>query len=81
MSSEESGIGESQKAFNTRILCLDSSLRSRMTGRYLLSFCKKRFFRFCSRLPLLSTCRLTLSPCPGTACVSYTFLLCTHLTS
>ena len=26
MSSEESGIGESQKAFNTCILCPDSSL-------------------------------------------------------
>ena len=32
--------GESQKAFNTRILCLDSSLRSRMTGKNLLP--KKR---------------------------------------
>ena len=26
----------------------DSSLRSRMTGRHLLSFCKKLFFRVCS---------------------------------
>ena len=25
------------------------------------------FFRFCSNLPLPSTCRLTPSPCPGTA--------------
>ena len=36
MSSEESGIGESQKAFNTRTLCPDSSLRSRMTGKQLI---------------------------------------------
>ena len=39
-----------------------------MTGRYLIPLCKKRLFRFCSHLPLL------------TACVPY-FYLCTHLAS
>ena len=39
--------------------------RSRMTGRYLMPFCKNRFFRFCSHLPLPSTCRLTPSPTSG----------------
>ena len=48
--------------------------RSRMTGRFLISFCKKLFLPFCSRLPL-SSAPLTLSPCPGTAYISYTFLL------
>ena len=33
--------------------------RSRMTGRYLLPFCKKLFLRICSYLPLPSTCQLT----------------------
>ena len=40
------------RIFKSCILCLDSSLRSRMTGRYLIPLCKNRFFRFCSRLPL-----------------------------
>ena len=33
-----------KSVFNTRILCLDSSLRSRMTSRYLMPFCKNRLF-------------------------------------
>ena len=33
-------------------LCLDSSLRSRMTGKYLILFRKKPFFCFYSYLPL-----------------------------
>ena len=33
------------------------------------------FLHFCSLLPLPSTCRLTPSPCPGTACGLHTFLL------
>ena len=58
---------------NTRILCqiLHSTpyffislfptaffLRSRMTGRYLVTFRKKLFFRFCSHLPLPTACVL-----------------------
>ena len=60
---------------NTRILCqiLHSTpyffislfptaffLRSRMTGRYLVTFRKKLFFRFCSHLPLPTAPPLTL---------------------
>ena len=37
-----------------------------MTGRYLLPFCKKLFFRICSLLPLL-TASPPPSLCPGTA--------------
>lgn len=33
-----------KSVYNTRILCPDSSLRSRMTGRYLIPFCDNRFF-------------------------------------
>ena len=66
--SEESGIGESQNAYLTPvsfawilhstpyffILVFPTAFydRSRMTGRYLVTFRKKLFFRFCSRLPL-----------------------------
>ena len=56
-----------QRRFAPRKMVHLPSRRSRMTGRYLVTFRKKLFFRFCSRLPLSSTCRLTLSPCPGTA--------------
>ena len=54
------------RAFKSYNLCPDSSLRSRMTGKYLMLLRKKPFFRFCSRLPL-SSANAATSPCPGTA--------------
>ena len=36
-------------------------LHLRMTGRYLMPFCKNLFFRFCSRLPLSSANAATLA--------------------
>ena len=40
------------RAFKSYNLCPDSSLRSRMTGKYLILFRKKPFFCFYSYLPL-----------------------------
>ena len=40
------------RVFKSYNLCLDSSLRSRMTGKYLILFRKKPFFCFYSYLPL-----------------------------
>ena len=52
------------RAFKSYNLCPDSSLRSRMTGKYLMLLRKKPFFRFCSHLPLPSA-SLTPSPTSG----------------
>ncbi len=67
MNSEESGIGyrkihliltffawilHSTPYFFITLFPTAFFLRSRMTGRYLLSFCKNLFFGFCSHLPL-----------------------------
>ena len=52
--------------------------RSRMTGRYLLPFCKKTLLPFYSRLPL-SSAPLTLSPTSGDSFQFVFFLLYTDL--
>ena len=52
--------------------------RSRMTGRYLIPFCKKTLLPFYSRLPL-SSAPLTLSPTSGDSFQFVFFLLCTDL--
>ena len=51
-----------QRHFAPRKVVHLPSLRSRMTGRCLIPFCKKLFLHFCSNLPLPSTCQLTPSP-------------------
>ena len=49
------------RRFNTCTHCMDSSLRSRMTGKYLIPLCKNRFFRVCSHLPLSTANAATLA--------------------
>ena len=63
-----------QRRFAPRKMVHLPSFRSRMTGRYLLLLCKKRFFVYYQSCPFR---RLTPppSPCPGTAFYVSHFLI------